>query len=164
MRQSESENGEPDYYLGTLIYENREVKEIEFYYPPDVKWTCTLCGKCCKDMEGKERRVLLLEKDLKRIMSSVDSPGFFSEVSEGQFVGRIKMVDGECIFLRDNVCRVYEVRPLICRMYPFWVEKVDDFFVIGVDNECPGLSEGETLGEEFYKELLNYALQETNYR
>ena len=32
-----------------------------------------------------------------------------------------KKEDGSCVFLDDNgACKIYPVRPLICRVYPFW--------------------------------------------
>jgi len=45
-------------------------------------------------------------------------------------------------------------------MYPFYVERHEDVYVIGVDEGCPGVGEGETLTEEFFAGLLGYALDE----
>lgn len=34
----------------------------------------------------------------------------------------IRREGGRCIFLRDDVCQVYEKRPWICRTYPFMLD------------------------------------------
>ena len=42
----------------------------------------------------------------------------------------LKSVDGKCIFLEGNNCKVYEHRPEICRKYPFFEDGV---------RECKGI-------------------------
>lgn len=35
--------------------------------------------------------------------------------------------NGDCMFYgKDKRCQIYDVRPWICRIYPFWYEKVSD--------------------------------------
>ena len=46
--------------------------------------------------------------------------------------------DGNCIFLKNNRCRVYQNRPHICRTYPFMLDGAE--LII---SECPGCSNGK---------------------
>jgi len=55
---------------------------------------------------------------------------------------------------------VYETRALLCRMYPFYVERQGDVYVIGVDMMCPGVGGGNVLTEEFFGGMLDYALSQ----
>ncbi len=72
----------------------------------------------------------------------------------------MKKEDERCVFLGEDGCRIYEDRPLLCRMYPFYVELQGDIYVIGVDMGCPGVGGGEGLAEEFFRGLLGYALDQ----
>ena len=147
---------EPSHLRGTL---NHKGRMIEFYYPARLGWTCTHCGRCCMDVEGWDRRVLLLEKDINRL-EEAGKTGFSEEAHDGRFVAVMKKDDGKCVFLDENGCTVYEDRALLCRMYPFYVEQQGDIYLIGVDNACPGIGRGKRLTEEYYQDLLEYALSQ----
>jgi Fe-S-cluster containining protein len=65
--------------------------------------------------------------------------------------------DGRCIFLNDDKkCEIYDIRPNICKIYPFWaVRLIDDSIkVIAHDPEsgCPAL---ENLDETLSKKEIN---------
>jgi Fe-S-cluster containining protein len=147
---------EPSHSRGTL---NRRGAETEFYYPTRISWTCTRCGRCCMDVEDWDRRVLLLGKDVRRLEATGEK-GFHTPAHEGRFVAVIKKRGGRCVFLDEDGCRVYDARPLLCRMYPFYVERQGGVYVIGVDEGCPGVGGGEVLSEGFFAGLLGYALDE----
>lgn len=52
--------------------------------------------------------------------------------------------DGACIFLTPaNQCRVYEVRPLQCRTYPWWPEYLTSLAHWEAQQRiCPGIGTG----------------------
>ena len=67
-----------------------------------------------------------------------------------------KSAEGKCFFLKDNQCTIYELRPLICRFYPFELkfdlnknQHVFDFTV-----ECPGISKGKMMSRRDFEELF----------
>ena len=111
------------------------------------------------DVEGWDRRVLLLEKDVRRL-EAAGQQGFHTTTDENRFVAVTKKRDGRCVFLGEDGCRVYEARPLLCRMYPFYVERRGEVYVIGVDAGCPGVGGGDALSEAYFAGLLGYALEE----
>jgi Fe-S-cluster containining protein len=85
----------------------------------------------------------------------------FVEPLEGNepYVAKVKIRGGACVFLEGNACKVYPFRPLVCRFFPFWLEKDKSLFVFRVGGECPGLGVGNILGYGFFSSLLRLALQ-----
>ncbi len=154
---------EPLLHLGFLTYE-REVgsEEVEFYYPSGVQWNCIQCGACCGDVDKRERMIRLLDKDLNRIEEVTDEE-FFEDWEEGSFTGLMLKEEGKCVFLTDEGCRIYDHRALLCRMYPFWLERQGKLFMFGVDEDCPGRGKGELLDEDFFRDLLQMALEAMDY-
>jgi len=131
-------------------------RRVVFEYPR-VRWRCIGCGMCCRDLPGRERRVLLLPQDIERI-EAAGHRGFYQPAEEPPFTGIISKKHGVCVFHSDQGCEVYPHRPLLCRLYPFWVEVREGVYVVGFDETCPGRGEAE-LGEEFFARLLGDALR-----
>jgi Fe-S-cluster containining protein len=154
---------EPEYYRGTLEYpRGNNVEIVEFYYPADAQWSCINCGDCCGDVDQRTRMILLLPEDVERI-EETGATDFYEPWGEGSFTGLMCKRDGKCVFYKGDGCRIYAHRALLCRMYPFWLEKQDDFFLFGIDHECQGADKGKTLDEDFYAELLLMALKAMDY-
>lgn len=154
---------EPTHCLGYLTYEREDdSEEVEFYYPSNARWACTRCGACCGDVDKRERMIRLLYKDIKRIEEVTDEE-FYERWEDGSFEALMLKNDGKCIFLSDEGCRIYENRALLCRMYPFWLEKQEDVFVFGIDVDCPGQGKGPVLEEDIFQRLLQLALEAMDY-
>ena len=154
---------EPALHLGYLSYwKDNGSEEVEFYYPSGVHWNCIRCGACCGDVDKRERMIRLLAKDLDRIEEVTDEE-FFEEWGEGSFSGLMLKNDGKCVFLGEEGCRIYDNRALLCRMYPFWLERQEGLFVFGVYADCPGQGKGSLLGEDFFRNLLKMALEAMDY-
>jgi hypothetical protein len=80
------------------------------------KFKCKRCAKCCKKFTVK-----LSDKDIKRI-KRLGYMDFFVEDNFDPKTGKfaLKRENEQCIFLtEDNLCKIYEARPSICRKYPF---------------------------------------------
>ncbi|MFO8015729.1 MAG: YkgJ family cysteine cluster protein [Candidatus Woesearchaeota archaeon] len=80
---------------------------------------CRNCGYCCMQI------VLLSKKDIERIKEAgYDEREFVEEDALGR--KRIRMKNYYCYFLGlhkgETFCRIYHVRPKICRDYPFLKE------------------------------------------
>jgi Fe-S-cluster containining protein len=154
----------PIYDKGTINYRSdKNTKIVEFYYPTNIGWNCTECGACCGDVDKKTRMILLLPSDIKRIKDT-KKKNFYQEWSEGKFIGLMsKNENGMCIFHNIAGCSIYEQRTLLCRMYPFWLEKKDASFVFGISHDCPGTNKEKGLKEAFFANLLQMALHEMDY-
>jgi len=144
------------YYGGSITHRG---VDVEFIYPAGVRWSCTRCGRCCRDVEGHERRVLLLDADTRRI-EAAGAEGFHEATGEEPFTGVMLKRGGACVFLTPHGCSIYEDRALLCRTYPFWVERLEDAYVVHVNPDCTGVGDGPELGESFYGGLLGGALAE----
>jgi Fe-S-cluster containining protein len=67
-----------------------------------------------------------------------------------------KTEEGKCLFLKDNRCTIYEIRPLICRFYPFELKNLgNNRYSFSYTNQCPGIGKGPKLKTPFYKKLFN---------
>jgi len=99
-------------------------------HPPALRFECTQCGVCCtnrgeyghvylNDREVVEiaRYLGLLPSEFRRRYTFVDEYGWTQVVLEER-----------CAFLGDDgsSCRVYPVRPVQCRTFPFWKDLVED--------------------------------------
>lgn len=93
------------------------------------KFECKKCGKCCK-WNGK---VLLNTDDVKRLAKhcSLKEVEFLNKYTDNDNFDRITLKDkpdsSECVFLRDNKCDVWDVKPKQCKDFPKKYEK-----------KCPG--------------------------
>jgi Fe-S-cluster containining protein len=67
-----------------------------------------------------------------------------------------KTDEGKCLFLAGNSCSIYELRPLICRFYPFQLKDLgNDSYIFIPTDECPGIDNGPSVDEPFYENLFN---------
>ncbi|MBN1682164.1 YkgJ family cysteine cluster protein [Candidatus Bathyarchaeota archaeon] len=139
-----------------------EKKIIEFMYPLGLKWSCKRCGLCCQNVDDYIRHILLTDSDLERFKTGSYNICEISELSneEAPFKNEMKKKLGKCVMLTESGCKSYEFRPLLCRMYPFWIERKNDVFIIRLDNDCKGFGTGDNLTEEFYKKLIAFAIKE----
>lgn len=149
----------PIYNIGTLEYKG---ENIEFYYPAEFIWRCTHCGACCRDLPERKRNILLTKKDIVNI-ENVGKNSFYEREGNPPFIGIMKMEEGKCFFFKEGRCMIYDNRALLCRTYPFWIERHSDMFIIRPDPGCPGKGAGEELGGEFFKELLLMVLVHMDY-
>jgi Fe-S-cluster containining protein len=70
---------------------------------------------------------------------------------------------GKCIFLKDNQCKVYDFRPMICCFYPFELStRQDGIYVFSETDECPIIcnpENSEVLTLNYFEELLKLAVE-----
>jgi Fe-S-cluster containining protein len=136
---------------------------LSYHYPNAVRFRCTKCGICCGDTEEKTRHILLLRKEARQIAAATSRPiSEFAVEVEGRnpYTHEMRKTaeEGKCIFLRDNHCTVYPLRPLICRFYPFELKtqtnREHEFLYT---DECPGIGKGKVLSKNYFKKLFQLA-------
>jgi uncharacterized protein len=112
------------------------------------------CTNCCE----QQGFVYLTEADLKRI---ADYLGMHTDEFERRYVYRTSHLlrlrvprRQQCHFLRDGGCSIHAVKPVQCRVFPFWPELVDS------KREwkkaaayCPGMGKGKLVQIEAAREL-----------
>jgi len=132
---------------------------MEFDYPKNVRFKCERCALCCGDAKNRARSILLLRIEAERIsQKTLKSVEDFAEKIDGfePYVYRMKKAkDGKCVFLRDNLCSVYEIRPLICMFYPFEFKEVgSNRYIFTYTDECPAIGKGPKLKRGYFEKLF----------
>ncbi len=99
------------------------------WYEKGLNFKCTGCGKCCTGAPG---HVWISEDEIRDMAQAIG-------IAPEDFVRRyVRLVgdrlalreierEGEydCIFLRENKCRIYENRPKQCRTFPWWSRNLE---------------------------------------
>ena len=93
----------------------------------------------CADKEGHEE-----------LMQSKDHT-YFDFSQSGNILQLKANKDKSCFFLKDKKCAIYNTRPLICRIFPFWYKKVKNEINIIIDDDFfKGGKTVESLNSIFY--------------
>ncbi|MDR3102316.1 MAG: YkgJ family cysteine cluster protein [Methanocalculaceae archaeon] len=106
---------------------------------------CLLCEACCS---GPDNEVRVLSQEIELIAEAtgmtcakitIPYPEWISRDGATFTFGWVlrRGPDGNCIFLKDNQCMVYQYRPHICRTYPFVLNGEEPII-----SECPGCIAG----------------------
>jgi len=67
-----------------------------------------------------------------------------------------KTEDRRCFFLKNNLCAIYKIRPLICRFYPFQLKNLgNNRYSFSYTNSCTGIGKGPQLKRVFFESLFS---------
>ena len=119
------------------------------FYASGLRFSCKRCSKCCRYESGY---VFLSEKDVKLLAAQLkmDNNGFIDTFcrwvpgDQGrEFLSLKEKSNLDCIFW-DLGCKVYNVRPVQCRTFPFWQSVVANSSSWEMAaSGCPGINSGE---------------------
>ena len=119
------------------------------WYRGGLQFECQACGQCCGGAPGY---IWMTRKEISRAaeamgMHVLDFCRMYIAEYEQGFSLR-EMENGDCCMLRDGKCRIYAVRPLQCRTWPFWPSNVSSPRAWqDVGRRCPGIGKGRTWSE-----------------
>jgi hypothetical protein len=129
--------------------------------PKNIHFECQRCARCCGDTSHRGRNILLLEKEVEQISkhtglrpSSFAAPAF----GDGHYRYKMKKRNGRCVFLDKKSCSIYEIRPLICQLYPFSVRRRNGVYTFEVAADCAGIGLGEPVTKEDYERMVERAI------
>ncbi len=99
--------------------------------------------------------MLLLSSEVERISSytGLNPLSFASPISNGVYRYKMKKRGGKCVFLDGKACRIYKIRPIMCKIYPFSVREHNGTLVFEVCDECPGVGLGKPVPEKFFRQM-----------
>ena len=132
-----------------------------------LNFRCTRCGNCCRDPI-----VLVTDEDVRRIIEGTDQaacdvvdfykpseiewgedqPGWI-RLKSGQRIMGLRRTESGCQYLgEDDLCTIYDYRPVTCRRYPFDLEfdENEDIELLSISQstDCPYELDGyNPLGE-----------------
>lgn len=114
-----------------------------YFFDAGIRFQCKRCGACCNGAPGivrvNEREVAGIAAYLGMSDSGVVD-AYLSPRENGYRVREAP--DGRCLFFESG-CRIYPVRPLQCRTFPFWFANLrSEARWEAVRRECPGIGAG----------------------
>jgi Fe-S-cluster containining protein len=143
----------------------RQILDIHLY-ERNLRFKCKRCTIYCCKLGGPN----LSKEDIEQIKSAGHKISEFVEDAKKQYGNHSRMIsalksrkDGSCIFLRtgekSNVheCAIYDVRPTLCRLYPFEIKRINtDSFLLKIIPCCNGLNDadGELVNKRFVAKHL----------
>ena len=124
-----------------------------------LRFRCTGCGACCTGGAGHYVEIGQAEQEAIRDHLGLSRPWFrrryvvpVNDKVEGIRLG----ADGRCPFLLDDrSCRVYSVRPLQCRTYPWWPELIRPAAWKAEARRCEGIGQGPVIALTTIRGNLN---------
>lgn len=99
-----------------------------FFERTQLRFQCTGCGECCTGGGDYHVFVGVAEAEAIRQFSGLSRAWFRRRYIQRLESGELVLTSrgDDCVFLdADRRCRIYPVRPLQCRSYPFWPELVN---------------------------------------
>ena len=127
-----------------------------------LRFQCTGCGSCCIG----DGTVAVTDGEAERIRAFLGvSRAWFRRRYLVRLSGSGRGIrlgeDGRCSFLgRNGRCRVYPVRPVQCRTYPFWPELVASRRAwLEEGRFCEGIGRGPAVPAARIQALLRSALR-----
>lgn len=149
-----------------------------------IQFECIKCGACCRE---SSLLVTVTGRDIVRLsmglglgsneviraldfylVSGVESPeGLrdFPTINTEQglaYVALKKMENGDCVFLKDNLCMIHAIRPVVCMSFPFvfWDGGDEKTWGLSAIKEiCPGLGSGPEAKISDLRELADAVLE-----
>jgi Fe-S-cluster containining protein len=136
--------------------------KVTFKYPTTLRFHCTKCGICCGDTKEKNRHIILLKAEAEQLSKATSQPiSKFAVKIKGKMPYSYEMKKGEngkCVFLENDRCTVYSLRPLICRFYPFELKVSNSNKLMFLyTEECPGINQGQLLNNDFFIKMFQLA-------
>jgi Fe-S-cluster containining protein len=117
-----------------------------------IGFTCIRCGDCCRAQSG-DNCVIVFPDEILTIVHAHDLTwSRICKPSVPQFIAENGIMhafewelnrhdNGDCIFIENNICRIYAQRPWICRTYPFYL-----VFLDGITEPCLKMSDCQGIG------------------
>jgi len=141
-------------------FETRQILDIRLY-ERCLRFKCKRCAIYCCKLGGPS----LTKEDIEQMESAGHKVSEFVEDAKRQYGNHSLMIsamksrkDGSCIFLRTDEkrnayeCSIYEIRPILCRLYPFEIKRINtDSFLLNIISCCNGLNDadGELVNKRF---------------
>lgn len=113
--------------LSNLPMISEDAFEEAPWYRHGLRFECTGCGKCCTGSPGY---VWITEEEIQEIadflkISKEKMMRSFVRQKDGRFSLTEKSKENyACVFLKDNKCQIYPVRPKQCQTFPWWVQNL----------------------------------------
>ncbi|MGR3973330.1 MAG: YkgJ family cysteine cluster protein [Candidatus Rhabdochlamydia sp.] len=97
------------------------------WYKKGLHFECTGCGQCCSKEPGY---VWISPEEIQEMAKYLHlSEEEFRQNYTRSVFGRISLNEDrrnyDCVFLKNNQCQIYPVRPKQCKTFPWWNENLE---------------------------------------
>ncbi len=117
-QQKRNENSRFRAYLKNHRHSDRRLRR--FGEEIEAQIDCTQCANCCRVSE-----VGITDRDIEKLAKfiGVTREEFLRDSTQRDEAGDLilKKTEAGCVFLKDNLCTVYEARPQNCANFPHLV-------------------------------------------
>lgn len=132
----------------------------ERFYADGLQFECTGCGVCCKLAGGfvyvSDERIQALADYLN--LSLTEFTDTYLDIHQNKYV--LKSAGPACIFLENDVCKVYDVRPEQCRTFPFWPGNLKSKYRWKLTlPECEGIGRGKVYSQAEIETIIKTQIQ-----
>jgi uncharacterized protein len=130
-----------------------------YFFDEGIRFGCRRCGGCCTGAPGIVRIDAdeithvadFLGMSVPRVVKKYLTPG-----QNGYCVRESR--EGRCLFFEEG-CRVYPVRPMQCKTFPFWFTNLrSEARWESIRRQCPGIGRGRRYSKS---EILNVLSRDT---
>jgi len=125
-------------------------------------FTCIRCGLCCSNQFETRKELLIYPEEAevlialgfqKKILVEIKEDLVFPDTKNKVLLVaryKIKFKNNLCPFLKENLCELYDNRPIICRAFPLIVkEKSNEEFEVVLEQSCEGFKMSKKNIDEF---------------
>jgi hypothetical protein len=117
-QQKRDENSRFRAYLRNHRHSDRRLRR--FGEDIEAQIDCTTCANCCRVSE-----VEITDRDIDKLAKflGMSREEFLSDSTQRDEAGHLilRKTEAGCVFLKDNLCTVYEARPHNCANFPHLV-------------------------------------------
>ncbi len=123
---------------------------------------CIKCQGCCRFKEADSAwSPCLLDEEIQELLDKKDIP--IASISVNRRIQPVGNLSGDgfvCPYLgiADNKCKIYDMRPFECQLYPFLINLRKGKVLLTVDLNCPYVYEkiNSQEAKDYIVYLINY--------
>jgi Fe-S-cluster containining protein len=133
----------------------KQLTDRTYFFEQGIYFECQQCGGC---YTGESGTIYVGKEEILTIAE-------FLDISVSEFTDRYAYPykdscsiredeQGQCLFY-DKGCRIYPVRPMQCRTFPFWFSNLrSETKWQETIRECPGIGQGRFYSKERILEIM----------
>ena len=122
---------------------------------------CLKCRVCCRfSEEGSIWSPILLDGEMDKLLEHRIPPSFFSYDKRIRLQSQPRQDNFTCSFFDsgDNKCKIYDLRPFECQLYPFLLNRDSNAIFLALDLRCPFIQQNlqPAVFQEYAKDIVDF--------
>jgi Fe-S-cluster containining protein len=144
--------------IGGSAHRMNNLDQRPYFFDAGIRFACQRCGACCTGDPGVVRVELREIADIAGYLGVSLSAVIVTAIHPHGNGHRIcETSDGRCLFFDDG-CRIYPVRPLQCRTFPFWFANLRaEARWHKISYQCPGIGNGRLYTKNEIIDIISHS-------